>query len=220
MSDGAGSRTERRIAAMARPRRRTVPRQAVRALSSAIAAPTAMTAPPLRPTLVVAVAHRGVIGRNNALPWRLPEDLKHFKATTTGHTLVMGRRTFESIGRPLPGRRTIVLSRDAGWHAEGTLRAGSLDEALALAAREPFGNVFVVGGAQVYRDSLPLAARAIVTEIDLDVDGDAFFAPLDPREWQAVRREAQVSSTGLRFAIVEYRRCADAAPAAGARPAA
>ena len=192
----------------------------LRAVSSAGALPTPMTAPLPHPTLVVAVAHRGVIGRDNTLPWRLPEDLKHFKATTTGHTLVMGRRTFESIGRPLPGRRTIVLSRDPGWHAEGTLRAGSLEEALALAAREPFGDVFVVGGAQVYRDALPMAARAIVTEIDLEVDGDAFFAPLDPSAWQAVRRDARVSSTGLRFAIVEYRRRADAAAPTAARPAA
>ncbi len=160
----------------------------------------------LRPTIVVAAARRGVIGRDNTLPWRLPEDLKHFKATTLGHTLIMGRNTFESIGRPLPGRRTIVLSRSPGWHADGVLRAASLQDALALAARAPHGEVFVVGGAQVYRDALPLADRVILTEIDLDVDGDAFFPALDPSTWQAVTREEHVSTTGLRFAIVDYRR--------------
>ena len=164
-----------------------------------------------RTTLIVARARNAVIGRGNTLPWRLPEDLKHFKATTMGHAIVMGRKTFESIGRALPGRRTIVVSRDARWQHEGCERASSLQAAIAL-ARTPGADptictdeVFVTGGADVYRQALPLADRVIATEIDRDFDGDIFFPALDPARWHEVSRLAHVSTVGLAFAIVDYR---------------
>jgi dihydrofolate reductase len=163
-------------------------------------------------TIVVARARNGAIGRDNALPWRLPEDLAHFKATTIGRALIMGRRTFESIGRPLPGRRMIVVTRDPAWSHAGCERAGSLAEAIALAAMpgpDPAistDEVMVVGGAQIYADAMPLAHRIVLTEIDEDFDGDAFFPAPDPRDWEESQRDPEVSKTGLRYAIVEYRR--------------
>lgn len=162
-------------------------------------------------TIVVAWARRRVIGRDNALPWRLPEDLRHFKATTTGHAIVMGRRTFDSIGRALPGRRTIVVTRDPRWHADGCERVGSVAEAIAL-ARTPgdpsiaVDEVFVVGGEQIYREALPIADRIVLTEIGLDVDGDAFFPALDPGDWVEASRIARVSASGLHYSIVDLRR--------------
>jgi len=163
-------------------------------------------------TLVVARARNGVIGRDNTLPWRLPEDLAHFKATTIGRALIMGRRTFESIGRPLPGRRTIVVTRDPAWSQAGCERAGSLAEAIALAATpgpDPAiatDEVMVVGGAQIYAEAMPLADRIVLTEIDEDFVGDARFPAPDSRDWEESQRRPEVSKTGLRYAIVEYRR--------------
>ena len=163
-------------------------------------------------TIVVARARNGVIGRANGLPWRLPEDLAHFKATTMGRALVMGRRTFESIGRALPGRRTIVVTRDAAWSHAGCERAGSLAEAVALAATpgpDPSigtDEAMVVGGAQIYREAMPLADRIVLTEIDEDFDGDARFPAPDPVAWEESRRRQEVSKSGLRYSIVEYRR--------------
>lgn len=168
-----------------------------------------MTAPaaPGRPrvTIVVARARDGAIGRDNALPWRLPEDLEHFKATTLGHAIVMGRLTHESIGRPLPGRRNLVVSRTPGWAPAGVEVVGSLPEALAACAGDD--EVFVVGGARLYAAALPLADRAIVTEIDTAVEGaDAFFPALDAARWEPCSRRDAVSRTGLRYAIVDYRK--------------
>lgn len=165
-----------------------------------------------RLTIVVARARNGVIGRDNALPWRLPEDLSHFRTTTLGHALVMGRRTFESIGRALPGRRTIVVTRDLGWAHPQCERAGSLAEAIALAATpgtDPSiatDEVMVVGGAQIFRDALAIADRLVLTEIDADFEGDAWFPAPDPREWREATRRDAVSSSGLRYAIIEYLR--------------
>lgn len=158
-----------------------------------------------RVTLIVARAANGVIGHRNTLPWRLPEDLQHFKATTLGHVLVMGRRTFESIGRPLPGRRTIVLTRDANWSHPGCERASSLENAIALAGNVP--EVFIAGGGEVYREALScgLVDRAIVTEIELMPEGDAFFPALDPVSWLPVERTACQSATGIAYTIATYR---------------
>lgn len=164
-----------------------------------------MTRPAPRITLVVARARDGAIGRGNALPWHLPEDLKHFKATTLGHPIVMGRRTFESIGRPLPGRRTLVVTTDPAWRHAGCERAGSLDEAIALCAGAP--EVFVVGGARLYDAALPRADRLIVTEIDLEVpDADTFFPPVDPARWRCTDRRDAVGASGLAYAIVTWER--------------
>lgn len=157
-----------------------------------------------RITLIVARSRNGIIGRNNTLPWHLPEDLKHFKATTLGHTMIMGRKTFDSIGRPLPGRRTIVLSRDRSWTHPGCERADSLDAALRLAADST--EIFIVGGEQVYRTALGRSQRAIVTEIDVEVAGDASFPDLPRSEWIERSREVHRSQSGLGFSIVHYER--------------
>ncbi len=155
-------------------------------------------------TLIVATERHNGIGINNALPWRLPEDLAFFKRTTTGHPILMGRKTFESIGRPLPNRRNIVITRNPDWQHEGVDTAGSLQQAADLAGD---GEVFVIGGAQIYADALSLAARLIVTEIDADFACDAFFPAIDPTVWTEVSREPHHSdSQGFDYAFVIYHR--------------
>jgi dihydrofolate reductase len=154
-------------------------------------------------TLIVARAANGVIGLGNTLPWQLPEDLRHFKATTLGHVLVMGRKTFESIGRPLPGRRTIVLTRDPAWTSPGCECAGSIDEAIRLAGA--VSHIFVAGGGEIYRAALDQADQAIITEIDLAPGGDAFFPPLDPATWLLQSRQMHNSASGVHYAIAHYR---------------
>jgi dihydrofolate reductase len=141
-----------------------------------------------RITLVAAVADNGVIGAGGGIPWRIPEDFAHFKALTLGHTLVMGRATYESIGRPLPGRTTVVLTRDPGWTAAGVLAVPSLDDALATAADLP-GEVMVAGGAAVYAAALPLADAQVLTEVHLAPDGDTRYPDWDRTEWVETRRE-------------------------------
>jgi dihydrofolate reductase len=136
-------------------------------------------------TLIAAVARNGVIGNDGGIPWHLSEDFAHFKATTLGHTLVMGRATYDSIGRPLPGRTTIVLTRDPDWRADGVLTARSLEEALAMAE----GNVYVAGGATVYAAALPYADEQVLSEVDLEPDGDTFYPALDAEEWPEVSRQ-------------------------------
>ena len=132
-------------------------------------------------SLVVAMARNHVIGRDNSLPWHLPEDLRHFKTVTLGKPVLMGRRTFESIGRPLPGRTNLVLTRDTGWKSDGVIVAHSLDDALARcgAAQELAG----IGGAEIFRLLLPLATRIYLTRIDADIPGDTVFPPLDYAQW-------------------------------------
>lgn len=156
--------------------------------------------------LILARAANGVIGRDNRMPWHLPEDLAHFKRTTLGCPVVMGRKTWDSLPprfRPLPGRANIVLSRDTAWQAEGAQRAASLDEALALCAGQP--DVWVIGGAQIYAQALPLAHSAVVTEIDRAFEGDA-FAPTFGPDWVEKHRESHVSADGLPFAFVTLER--------------
>jgi len=138
-------------------------------------------------SLIVAHARNRVIGRDNALPWRLPADLQHFKRTTMGHPVIMGRKTWDSIGRPLPGRRNLVVTRDAAWHADGAERVSSIEEATTLCS--DVDTAFVIGGAQIYAAALPFADAVVATEIDVDVDGDTHFAALDPRDWIEVSRE-------------------------------
>jgi dihydrofolate reductase len=142
-----------------------------------------------RLVLIAAVARNGVIGHRGGIPWHLPEDFAHFKATTLGHTLVMGRATYDSIGRPLPGRTTIVLTRDASWHADGVLVAHDLDVALALASGLP-GDVFVAGGAHVYEQAMQRADEQILTEVHQAPEGDTFYPAFDRAEWVEKRREA------------------------------
>jgi len=144
-------------------------------------------APRRRITLVAAVADNGVIGSAGGIPWRIPEDFAHFKQVTLGHTLVMGRATYDSIGRPLPGRTTIVLTRDPEWSAPGVLVAASLEEALTLAADLP-GEVMVAGGSAVYAAALPLADAQILTEVHLSPEGDTCYPDWDRTAWVEVRR--------------------------------
>lgn len=144
-------------------------------------------------SIVVAVADNGVIGRGNALPWDLPDDLQHFKRTTMGRPIVMGRKTFESIGRPLPGRLNIILTRDPSWTAHGVSVASSIEQAIDLAEGQAFidgaDSVMVIGGAEVYRQALPFASRAFVTRVHGQVDGDAFFDLDAIASWREIARE-------------------------------
>ena len=163
---------------------------------------------PERIVLIAAVARNGVIGRGNAMPWHLPEDLRHFKRATTGSPVVMGRRTWDAIGRPLAGRRNVVVTRRAGWHAEGAESAASLAAALERLAAAP--TVFVIGGAQLYAEALPLADELLLTEIDADFEGDTLF-PAWPHEAFVERdRERRTSAEGLAFDFVRYARAVPA----------
>ncbi len=138
--------------------------------------------------LIAAVARNGVIGNAGTIPWRVPGEQAFFKETTLGHTLVMGRATYESIGRPLPGRTTIVLTRSPDWRADGVLVAHDLEQALALAAGLS-GDVMVVGGAQVYAAALPVADEQVLTEVRLRPDGDVTYPHFDRSAWVESRRE-------------------------------
>lgn len=159
-------------------------------------------------TLVVALARNGVIGVDGDLPWRLPADLAHFKKITFGHPMVMGRATYESIGRPLPGRTTIVLTGSPTWRADGVEVVGSLAEALALAATLD-DEVFVVGGAQVYAAALEsdLVDVMVVTHVDLAPEGDTVFGEVDWSDWLVVSREShEADGSAPAFEIVTYAR--------------
>ena len=147
-------------------------------------------------TVLAAVGANLVIGHDGQMPWHLPEDLAHFKAVTMGHTMVMGRKTYDSIGRALPGRRTVVITRQQGWHAPDVEVAHSLAEALALTGPT---EVFVIGGSEVYRQALPFADQMMLTEIDQSPDGDAFFPTFDAAHWREIAREPHDG-----FAFVTY----------------
>jgi dihydrofolate reductase len=155
-------------------------------------------------TIIVATDINRGIGINNTLPWHLPEDLAHFKRLTSGHPIIMGRKTFDSIGRPLPNRRNIVISRNAGWGHDGAERVGSLEEALALVAGG--SEAFVIGGAQVFEQAMPLVDKLVVTRIGRAFECDTFFPALAEGEWQEVAREDHVSAAGLPYAFITYAR--------------
>jgi dihydrofolate reductase len=152
--------------------------------------------------IVAAVARNRVIGRSNALPWHIPGELKHFRAVTTEHAVLMGRKTFESIGKPLPNRRNIVITRDRALRIEGCETAPSLVAAIAL-ARTSDSAPRVIGGAQIYAEALPLATELILTEIDRDYEGDAHFPVVDRGVW---REERRVAHTEPDVSFVWYRR--------------
>lgn len=162
-------------------------------------------APPV--VLVAAVARNRVIGSKGDLPWRLPADMKRFKAITLGKPMVMGRKTFESIGRPLPGRRTIVVTRDADWSADGVETARSLEAALALARSGQPDEIVVAGGGEIYAQALPLADALRLTWVEAEPAGDALFPALDPADWRETAREPHAAE-GERpaFAFVDYSR--------------
>jgi dihydrofolate reductase len=154
--------------------------------------------------IIAAVARNGAIGRNNALLCRLSEDLQFFKRTTLGHPLLMGRRTFESIGRPLPGRRNIVLTRDPAWRAEGIETAASLPAALTMTAAAP--KRFVIGGAQLYAQALPLADELVLTEIGHDFEADTFFPRWDRSAFIEAGRTRHQADAGWPYERVTYQR--------------
>jgi dihydrofolate reductase len=152
--------------------------------------------------LVVAIARNGVIGKDGVIPWHISDDMKRFKALTLGHTVVMGRKTWDSLPRkPLPGRVNVVLTRQKDWRAEGAAVAHSLDQAMV----EPSGTVMVIGGAEIYERALPLASRIELTEIHQDMDGDARFV-FDRTGWHETLREEHVTPDGLRYSYVTLTR--------------
>ena len=162
--------------------------------------------PESRLSLIVAMAQNRTIGVNNTLPWQCPEDLKHFKALTMGHHLIMGRKTFDSIGKPLPGRTTVVVTRDRNLKLEGCLVAHSLPDAIAACGDDP--EIFIVGGADIYAQSLHLANTLYITEIQQEVAGDAHFPPFDHDTWQEISREmrSQTAPQPLDYHFVSYLR--------------
>jgi dihydrofolate reductase len=167
-----------------------------------------------RITLIAAVADNGVIGRGNALPWRLKSDMARFRAVTMGKPVVMGRKTYQSIGRPLPGRTTIVVSRDRAFTAPGVLVAPGLDAAFETAhgdaLRRGTTAIIVAGGADIYAQAMPLAARLDITYIDGAIEGDACFPPIDRRVWHEIARDERAAAAGddAAFAFVSYERAA------------
>ncbi|OYV35981.1 MAG: diacylglycerol kinase [Thiomonas sp. 20-64-5] len=155
-----------------------------------------------RLVLIAAVARNGIIGKDGGMPWHLPADLQHFKRLTLGHPILMGRRTWDSLGRPLPGRRNIVISRRDDWHAEGADHASSLPAALQLVAADPLA--FVIGGAQLYAQVLPLADGLELTEIDQAFDGDTRFPDWDRSRFVETARQTQTSPEGWAYHFVSY----------------
>lgn len=153
---------------------------------------------------VVAYSDNRAIGRDNALPWRLPSDLAHFKRNTMGQPIIMGRKTWESLGRPLPGRPNLVISRDPGFSAQGATVFTSLRAALDNCPPET--PACIIGGAQIFEHALPLADEIIATEVHAHVDGDVFFPPLPASEWEETERLAQPEENGYSFDFVVYRR--------------
>ena len=158
-------------------------------------------------SLIVAMAQNRTIGVNNTLPWRCPEDLKHFKALTMGHPMIMGRKTWESLPpkfRPLPGRLNIVVTRNADYVAEGATVANALEAAVKVGAGKTA--LFVIGGAELYAHTLPHAQRLELTEIDAAFEGDAYFPAFDRAQWREVKREPGKTEAGLAYAFVTYER--------------
>ena len=153
--------------------------------------------------VIAAVARNGVIGAGPEIPWRVKGDQRRFKELTQGHVLIMGRKTYESIGRPLPGRTTFVITRDRQWRAEGVRTFDTVDAALAAAAEvDPDGPTWIGGGGEIYRLAMDRCDRLEITEVDLEPEGDATFPPIDPERWSEVARDADHDG----FAWVTYRR--------------
>ena len=156
-------------------------------------------------SIIVAMAKNRIIGRDGQLPWQLPEDLQRFRRLTMGQTLVMGRRTFESIGQPLPGRRTIVVSRNSSYRTTGCEVVSSLKAALQLAASAE--EVFICGGAEIYRQALPLVDRIYLTEIDSAVTGDTCFPEFSAHAFREIYSEVCPGKISSRFSILQRHHC-------------
>lgn len=155
-------------------------------------------------SLIVAVSGGGVIGVNNTLPWHLPEDLKRFRALTTGHHIIMGRKTYESLNRLLPDRTTVIVTRNRDYAVAGAVMTHSLQDAIAKCGDDP--EAFLIGGAELYAEGFKLADKLYLTEIHAEYEGDAFLPAFDLKQWQEVSRESHISANGLRFSYVTYTR--------------
>lgn len=155
-------------------------------------------------SLIVARAKNSVIGLSNTLPWHLPEDLKRFRALTTGHHIIMGRKTYESLGRLLPNRITVIVTRDPHYRVEGALIAHSLDDAISLCKEDV--EPFLIGGAELYQAGLAKASKLYITEVDADVAGDAFFPEVDFNHWQLVEETQHTSANGMAYRDLVFTR--------------
>jgi dihydrofolate reductase len=155
-------------------------------------------------SLIAAVAENGVIGLDNALPWHLPEDLKRFRALTTGHHIIMGRKTYESLNRLLPDRTTVIVTRNPHYEVPGALIANSLEAAIAQCSGDP--EIFLIGGAELYKDGLDKADKLYLTEVHQAFDGDAYFPQWDRQQWHESSRERHTSIKGLPFSYATYER--------------
>lgn len=153
-------------------------------------------------SIIVAVANNNVIGQNNTMPWHLPEDLKRFKSLTMGHHIIMGRKTYESLGRLLPGRTTVIVTRNKHYHVEGAIIVHSLEQ--AIEACQDDDEVFLIGGAELYQIGLKHASKLYVTEVHAEVDGDTFLPVFDLVRWQETSRERHEADNGLAFSYVSY----------------
>ena len=153
-------------------------------------------------SIIVAIASNNAIGNNNQLIWHIPEDLKRFKALTMGHHIIMGRKTWESIGRPLPGRTSIVVTRDPHYKAEGCTIANSLEQAIELSRDD--SEIFVIGGGELYAQALPLASKLYVTHVHREFEGDTFFPAIDYNQWMAVEKQEPAEKDGLGYSFVNY----------------
>lgn len=157
-------------------------------------------------SIIVAVAENNVIGKNNDLIWHIPGDLKRFKSLTMGHHIIMGRKTWESIGRPLPGRVSIVVTRNTAFQAEGALVAHSLEQALEMVKDD--NEAFIIGGGQLYRDALPLANRLYLTKVHRSFEGDVSFPSIDEKQWRETSSEKAkpTEKDGLEYSYVNLER--------------
>ena len=155
-------------------------------------------------SIVVAASENLVIGYKNALPWHISDDLKHFKQITINHSVVMGRKTFESIGKPLKERRNIVVSRDRTLKIEGVEVVNSLDEAIHRTKNE--NEIFIIGGEQIYKIAMPIATNMYITKVHSNIKGDAFFPAFDENEWKILTQKDSETSEGLNFSFIEYQK--------------
>lgn len=174
---------------------------------TALAPPVAGVKPAVgmpRVVIIAAVAANGVIGTQGTMPWRLPDDLRRFKALTLGHAVIMGRRTWDALGRALPGRENIVITRQPGFNAPGGRVAGSLEQALAACTGQP--RAYVIGGGEIYAQALELTDELELTEIDAAFEGDAYFPAFDRARWREVARETRTQENGPAYAFVRYER--------------
>lgn len=160
-------------------------------------------------SLIAAASENNVIGKGNTLPWDLPSELRYFRDTTRGKPVIMGRKTYDSIGRPMPGRHNIVVTRDSAWKAEGCDTVTSVEEAIALAKQDGIEEIFVIGGEQIYRLALPLADRIYLTRVHTVIeDGEAFFPEFDLAKWEEIKKEEHPADNenSIAYTIYEYHR--------------